>query len=289
MNEKQILEAMGTMDPALIEEASAPDRRRERRWKPVWIAAACLCLAISGTALAAQLPAISRMLLRVFPGGEESGYTVTGGTAYFPADSLSKEINALAKEHPGEVVGKSFGTWEEMEEFIGWNLQDNPVLEAAPAGRQTRIDGAMGHYVARVSADDQGLRTVWFFGGYHLHGEPESHGVSVMVQGALCTERTEGSESLEYEESRFYAEGTELARENYVTPGGLEAELLQIQRPEGKELEIDGKTVAVKSGTDYVALFSLNGIRYTVGAECGDNPTLALSTLKEVLDGFVVE
>lgn len=47
--------------------------------------------------------------------------------------------------------------------------------------------------------------------------------------------------------------------------------------------------VAVKSGTDYVALFSLNGVRYTVQAECDDDPALAFFTLKEVLDGFVVE
>ena len=296
MNEKQVLEAMGAIDPALIQEASVPVRRREKRGRlrPVWIAAACLCLVLSGTALAAQLPAISQMILRVLPGGEESGYTVAGGTAYFPMDSLSEELCALAEGHPGEVVGRSFATWEELEAFIGRNLQDNPVLEAAQVGKQTRIEGAMGPYVARISGDAGGLRTVWLSGGYYLHGEPDSDGglggtVSILVQGALYTERMEGADDWEYQEGRFYVEGTELEREGYVTPGGLEAELLQIQRPEGKEIEIDGEMVAVKSGTDYVALFSLNGVRYTVQAECDDDPALAFSTLKEVLDGFVVE
>lgn len=290
MSEEKVLEAMEYIDAALVQEASAPAPGKKRKFKHIWIAA-CLCLLVSGTAFAAQIAGIPQLILQVFSRGEGSHYTVAGGAAFFPAESLSEEIRALAEEYPEGSVGKAFNTWEEMEGFIGVNLQDNPVLESASAGKGTKINNVMGKYVANILTNAQGLESVWFFGGYYLHGNGDvQDAVSIMVQGALCTEQVENQE---YGEGRFYQEGTRLTQESYTAPSGLKAEIIQVERPERGGIEINEtgseRVVTVEPCTDYIALFSLNGIRYTLRAEYDKNPELALSTLKEVLDGFVVE
>ena len=79
MKKEQALNLMNTLGPDLIEEADIPlpDKRRLPKAVRTGLIAACLCLALLGTAFAANPEAmatlIQRLTVQVVPSGENPG------------------------------------------------------------------------------------------------------------------------------------------------------------------------------------------------------------------------
>ena len=231
-------------------------KRRGVRPLRAGLIAAALCLALAGTAVAAQFFGV-----RVMDGKGIDGDNVVwlaGGIACHPVNSLSEEVRAL----DGTYTVKPFGSWEEMEAFIGADVMNNPVLDASPAGQYSvEFDGVAGSFLARVATD---LSFIHMLGCYEI-GE-----VSITVNGLFYTDR------MEVEDDRFmgtgYSDDTELGREVYTAPSGLEAQILEFDRAEGQT-------------NTCMASFTIDGVPFTVEADGWDMGAIR-EALFQVLDGF---
>lgn len=234
-------------------------KRRGVRPLRAGLIAAALCAALAVTAGAAQFFGV-RVLDEDKIGGGKIVW-LAGGIACHPVSSLSEEIRAL----DGIYAVKPFESWEEMERFIGADLMNNPILDASPASRYSvAFDNVEGRFLARV---DAGLRHIHALGCYEI-GE-----VDIKVSGFFYTDR------MEVEDDRFmgysFSDDTEMDREVYTTPSGLEAQILTLDRVEGQ------------SGT-CMAAFTIDGVPFAVSARGkGDMETIR-EALFQVLDGFQV-
>lgn len=237
-----------------------PAKRRGVRPLRAGLIAAALCLALAGTAVAEQFFGV-----RVIDGKGIDGDKIVwlaGGIIGHPVSSLSEEVRAL----DGTYTVKPFGSWEEMEAFIGADLMNNSVLDGLPAGqRSVEFDGVEGRFLARVAAD---LRFIHMLGCYEM-GE-----VGIDVSGFFYTDRMEVEDDHRFMGSG-YSDDTELSREVYTTPGGLEAQILEFDR------------VGDQRDT-CMASFSIDGVPFTVSAHGYGDMGAIREALFQVLDGFQI-
>ena len=126
MKKEQILDLMNTVPPDLIEEAGiqAPAKRRIPKPLRTGLIAACLCLALLGTAFAANAEAvaafISRLTVTVTSAENEAGYTVDGGSmTKYPLSAFSPALLAASEGRKAPVVMLDFDTWDEVRAFLG--------------------------------------------------------------------------------------------------------------------------------------------------------------------------
>lgn len=112
-----MMEAVGLVDPALVEQAAGPGRRHSaRRPLRTGLIAACLCAALLGSAWAANqiggfqsLKFFEDLLLpaELSDDGEAlgeahyDGYTLEGGIDFLALEDLPQEALDMAAEHPG--------------------------------------------------------------------------------------------------------------------------------------------------------------------------------------------
>ena len=263
MKKEQVLELISAIPPDLIEEAEldAPAKRRLPGIVRTGLIAACLCLALLGTAAAA----VYFSDVAVVHG--DDGFTyLQGGIAYYPYDSLSEEIRALEgvqKTANGKLI-RAVPSWQAAEDFIGVNLMDNPLLDASPATRFGFVfDGVRGPL---VYLSDPELSSTHVFACY------ETGGANILMEAALYTDRK--AAQAENWDERFlgyrFPEGTQVNQDSYTAPSGLTAQIMEVVYPHG---------------TTYKAVFSLNGIPAVVTAS--DSPN-ARAVLLQILDGFVL-
>ncbi|MDE6591335.1 MAG: hypothetical protein K2K53_13560 [Oscillospiraceae bacterium] len=115
-----------------------------------------------------------------------------------------------------------------------------------------------------------GLDYVEVLGTYELDD------VHIKVDSFLFTERR--TENMADWDERFYgigfAEGTQTSRESYTAFNGLEAQVMAVERPSGRDT--------------CMAAFSLNGIPFIVKASSHNGLEKAQAALYQVLDGFEV-
>lgn len=148
MKKEQILNLMNTVGPDLIEEADiqAPAKRRLPKAVRTGLIAACLCLALLGTAFATANPeAVANFLNRFTPVQVESIPAEDGGDKYhvsytatrFPIDSFSPALLAAGEGRDSDYVQRRFDTWEEAHAFIG---EDIPCFFPESNGRQFVVD-----------------------------------------------------------------------------------------------------------------------------------------------------
>ena len=164
MDKDKIMEAMEYIDPGLIEaagrEVSAAKRGR-RGWSRPAVIAACLCAVLAGTAVAAELSGVRIVDLWenetrvVDPDGtqeEVSGVTISRGIRYFSVDELSQQVMELDRGFT-KSAARSFSSWEEMEDFVGIRVMENPVLAAVHSGGTVDVGlpGGEGRFVARFA------------------------------------------------------------------------------------------------------------------------------------------
>lgn len=277
-----------TPAPSLRERAAAaaePGKRpRVRPWR-TWLVAAVVCMALVGMAVAAKSPEL--LLFWENKPDIGDGYSVQYTVEFLPADTFSPEVAALAAaEEPNNH--KYFDTWDEMEQFIGLDLADNPVLDEAEPGSLGTQPWDMDHteqgtthiLLLPVCEDDGELSIVQCMGSYVLDG------VWVRMMEFAYTERAKGTiyyhmGSVGDGERPMFGmvcpEGSETSEETYTTPSGLTALIV--------------KTVWQSKGGGAMcdAHFQINGAAFslTVGGDKAE-PDHAMETLKRVLDGFVL-
>lgn len=142
-------ETMNHIDPALVEEIDlTPRKKRRMPARPrAGLIAACLCLALVGTAFAAAPELITGIFSpttvkvgimdddpNIYQTIDEdgnkvysSGFMVTGDVmTSYPLSAFSEELRE-ASDNRGDlaVVQRSFDTWEEVQAFLG---EDIPLV-----------------------------------------------------------------------------------------------------------------------------------------------------------------
>ncbi len=314
MDKDKIMDAMEYIDPALVEEAGreAPAMKRGwRGWSRPAVIAACLCAVLAGTAVAAELSGVrivdiwDNRTQTVDPDGtleEVSGVTISRGIRYFSIDEFSQQIIELDQGFT-EPAARSFSSWEEMEDFVGIRVMENPVLAAARSGGTVHVglpDGE-GRFVARFApgpghASDgvtpmEGIVGIKLYGSYNLRrGDPDLWpwgGLCINVSAELALD-TENS-FLDEIELSYSSDEAVITRETYVTSNGLSVLISKEEIPER-----EGGSVPSPAVDWYTAYFTLDGVFFSVSAvdykdfNGGNIPAgLVEETLKEVLDGFV--
>lgn len=130
MKKEQILDLMNSIPADLVEEIdiSPAAGRRLPGAVRTGLVAACLCLAVLGTAVAAAPEAITALIERLtvstIAGGEEPGYAVQGEMIQYPLSTFSPTLLAASegRENPAAPVSLTFDTWDEVQAFLGGDV-----------------------------------------------------------------------------------------------------------------------------------------------------------------------
>lgn len=244
-----------------------------KNWKRMAVALAAAVLLV-GTAAAAHYLAV-----RVVDERADNGdIWLAGGITYYPADQLSnevKEFEAAYTDGTGPGPLKAFQSWEEMEEFLGVDIMDNPLLDKSPVNANCGIiwrgQKTKGPFILRVSS---GLGQLWAMGWYKI-GD-----IAVEVSAFLYTDRLEERGIIaDRIRSTGVSDGAEVSWEPYTTPGGREAQVI----------EFDG---APFHSDQYIGALSLNGIpvvicvRFLNSGAFDSGAAEARQILLQVLDNF---
>ena len=265
MKKEQILDLMNTVPPDLIEEAGipAPAKRPIPKALRSGLIAACLCLALLGTAFAANPEAvaalINRLTVAVTSTEGETGYTVDGGSmTKYPLSAFSPALLAASEGRDTAVVTLNFDTWDEVRAFLG---EDIPCVW--PAGE-----------------DDSDRR----FTVYLFHTELEAlWGVDVIVTHATDVVHSE----IEIQIRTEYWTGDN-AHFGLGSPDGDFAHLESYPMANGSTAEVIQYTGPEKyPHANCEGYFMQNGILYRI-TTYATNPTAgdAESRIHTILDSF---
>lgn len=127
MKKEQVLELMNAIPADLVEEADVaiPEKRRMPKAARTGLTAACLCLALVGSAFAANPEAVATLIDRLTVNlsftGEFTGYSIEGEMVKYPLSDFSPALNAASegREAPAVPVDLDFDTWDEVQAFLG--------------------------------------------------------------------------------------------------------------------------------------------------------------------------
>lgn len=132
MKKEQVLHLMDAIEPDLIEEADlqAPAKRRMPKAVRTGLIAACLCLALLGTAFAANPEAVAEFINRFTPVQAEpvvhedgaAGYHISFAPSRYPIDSFSPALLAAGENRESDFIHFEFDTWDEAHAFIGESI-----------------------------------------------------------------------------------------------------------------------------------------------------------------------
>lgn len=132
MKKEQVLHLMDAIEPDLIEEADlqAPAKRRMPKAVRTGLIAACLCLALLGTAFAANPEAVAELIARFTPVRAEpvvhedgaAGYHISFAPSRYPIDSFSPALLAAGENRESDFIHFEFDTWAEAHAFIGESI-----------------------------------------------------------------------------------------------------------------------------------------------------------------------
>lgn len=293
MNGQDLLEGLHDIDEDLIEAAETA-RPRGRRLRP-WLLAACVCLALAGTACAVgNLWGVR--IGELSTEEDASGYSVYGTVRTVPDAEFSQEVRDalqdnwdawLAKDETSKIISstlpgsvqRSFETWADGTEFLGIGLAD-PLeeadwLEQATAAGMS-LDGGLGrkigveHCTAAYYGDIEGhIERASLAAGYRS-GE-----IRVILRAEVQTEyagTAAGDGSQDIETGSVWPEAVNLYTNSAVMPDGQTAALVISQpRREDSYVAID-------------AYFIQDGLLYTLNAVGPDGGDEAVAAVREVLE-----
>lgn len=279
------LEVMSHIDPALVEEVELLKPRRLTPRFRAAVLAACLCLALVGTGMAAvangwiRLSELTSRQINRRDGTMLSIATVEvisdSGRSYVPWERFSPRCRDFLRPFLGMPQYKGFDTWEELEAFLGLNIMDNPVLDQAkPAvhentsslGGRTETGSCFAGFHGTVEEPERiFLSAVYQF---------ETHdGVPLYLALSSTIQITPRESEDQIAGRSIYQsngeEAIELTSEDHVTPSGQE-------------------TVIITSNMgDIETYIQVNGTVFRLDVHCGSEYTEeGLRTVKEVLDAF---
>lgn len=317
MEKERVHEIVSGIDPALVEEADGAGRgnkKRLSRLARVGLIAACLCAVLLGTAAAAKLSGIRitgwiHHQPHEYPDGTTrflSGYSYADGVTLFPADELpSQVIDAIRDQYT--YLG--FSSWEEAEEFLGTDLMNDPALELAHH-REYLYYGleddnkASGFCILTLCSAEPGLVWIDANASYFYYKSDETdfdtdNAVKIKINAQLYTDKyTEwGLDPAIHGNIQLYPDGSEFIQQSYTTPNGLETQVIQVNWSErtapkswytNDPFDFGIEDVPVEP-TTYHAIFSLNGIIFSIEASHDTDSDFARAVLMQVLDGFEVQ
>lgn len=238
------------------------------------LVAACLCLALVGTAFAAT--AVYRLAVQIGDWDDEHvGYQVYGEPAIHPLEDFSQELqdDFAAWDDPRRLFYQEFGTFQEAKAYLGDNIP------------------AVWHNIENTSEDEFPVQYTVF--GYHeMYGDNKLQEVSLRENSVIL-----GNMLSFYTEMTIFTpdwRGESLAGfgmlkgttdfqslENYTMANGCVAEV------------VVGTTTEESLGGDthhYTGAFMRDGILYSVymfaPIECPLNEAQMEAQLHQILDSF---
>ena len=271
MKKEDTLNLMNAISPDLVEEADLqmPARRRLPRAARAGLAAACLCLALLGTAAAANPEAVAalidRLSVQISPSETNPGYSVTGGPmTKYPLSAFSPDLIAASEGRDGPVVSLLFDTWDEVRAFLG---EDIPC--AWPQDWDTKW--------FQVLLFHTGSEVLW---GVDVCSVDISRQAEVYVE--VRTELWTGENA--HAGMGTLDGGTITQLPGYSMPNGAVAELIQVTDPE--TVYVDGTPTGLRP-QQCAGYFMQGGILYSVTAFSPVLPQESTEAqLKTVLDSF---
>lgn len=302
MEYRNMMEQVSLSEPAkndILEqlEQKSPAKRRIRPLR-VALIAACVCLALVGGAFAVSEFIVEPMDVEIDKGhafgGEETvhdGYKIESEEVQkFPMGNFSEEIRRLdgtVTEEMKELglVRSFFDSWDEMEEFLGVDVMNNPVLEGAVKKYiyDRPLDKTM-HCFAMLASNTAGEISEIYSGAYFTadsgrRADGTEYEVEVHLRTFIYTEHYgngRGSGGV------YYYEGTEFEIFEHTLPGGEVVEIVWVDtNPEDYAAE------PTKITDHYDVNFAINGIDYFLSCSASDEEkTETLEILKTVLDSF---
>ena len=130
MDKQNLLEAMNYLDPALVEAADAPAKRRLARPARVGLIAACLCVAMTGTVWALDT-FFGVRLGETESSFDYSAYDVQAEVERFDLSQFSEE---LREDLAAGGLQWAHQSWQSAADYVGVPLLYSPLLDKAEAG-----------------------------------------------------------------------------------------------------------------------------------------------------------
>lgn len=276
MKKEEVLQLMSAIPPDLIEEADikAPARRRLPKLARAGLIAACLCLALLGTAFAANPEAmaalIERLNVQITTDRGRDIYTVGGKLTAFPLSDFSPALNEDSESRGIRVVvQKKFNTWDEVQAYLG---EDIPSIwpgdgkDWEKPGRRYNVD--LLHTQ---------LEQLWGIQVYSTNLDLQAE-VSFHLYTEHCPSLNENMSPLG---GMYGSMGSVEQLEDYSMANGLTAEIL-VDTEDASLIIGDGQPLCSAIG-----YFARSGILYRVEA-FGAAPTRdeTVSRLYTILDSF---
>lgn len=293
MDKKMVLDAMEHIDLKLIEEADTYVKVRHAGVRKYFLIAACVSALILTTAFAASVifavPDVNKV-----DRSEDDGVGIVGVgiepsldtkiedakvSSDLFSDSFLEDVSAVPE---GERLYYYFDDWSEMEEYIGYNILDNTVLdEARPSvGRYGHGDVTVDtHGYLYCYRDGRKLSTVNVSASYETNPVEittqfgtHTYWVNVHIDASVDTELSEREHGFS---SYNFPEGSEITEETYVSSNGRTFTIIRV-------------LIANSKSPTFYSFFYLDHAYITIRTSFGMDESVALSTMKEVLDGFVI-
>lgn len=208
---RELFRAMADVGDDLIDEAgTVPKRKKMPPWRGAAMAA-CLCLALLGTAAAANPQAVAEFIQRLTLRVDGGGYHVGGvPMTKYPLSSFSPALLEASQGRDHPVVTRCFSTWDEVRAFVGEEIP----LAWPDGGRDWGGDEKFYVYLFHV-----GLEQLW---GIDIGSTSISRQEEVAIQ--IRTEHWNGSEA---SSGMGLAEGTAEPVGTHPMPDGSAAEMVR--------------------------------------------------------------
>lgn len=279
ISKDQALRVMNHVDPALIEWADTPRSRRIPRAVRTVLVAACVCLVLAGTALAAGYIAGNFRAMRpserefiVAPlsgeGQTLTGYTLLGGTIrFFSPELLSDSARKIASDQGANTAFLGFRDLEEAQEFYQLSLPVNPVLDNFP----------LSYCASTMDSSDEGVTRITLTQTYrNVEG---INGLTLRVEITALTELMESADREMWFKYGYPAQ-YDCSLSEYRS-GSMTAIVAHVQYMGS------GQSPWQLYGNDcYSAHFILDGMVYRVLLTCGEATPQAQPLLESVLAGY---
>ena len=266
MDNHQIHEAMGYLDPQLIQEASQPAARKKSRLRPA-VLAACLVLLV-----VLPVSAVTGSLLVEHYYGEAIPDALAGHTTdKVPVSALSQEVLDTAAKQEEKTGHYGFETWEDAEAFLGLNILDSDQIQngysipVTDAGGQQLLDAPC--HLTLIRNDDGLLYGIYLEYFFKTYGEGL---VSLNVNAVTDQNPYENNSSIGV--SNESADVLQQVSEDYLTASGSQTTIISTEYSDGHGWDISGWT----QQNGFVIRFSLS----THDAESGQY------AIRELLDSI---
>lgn len=303
MDKNTILDAMEHIDPKLIEEADCGVKSGHSVFKRSMLIVACVCLLITTALAAGYFFAAPEVEYH-----KSKPHVVTGELVDSFRPVLNKEdglpdctkvplscfnetllADVANKPEDEKVLYFYFDDWSDLEEYVGFKLWENPVLDTAEPWHitvTTPIDDEVETHGYMFCTEMEDIMTcARAIAVYHMNRTEVPSGypginntapVSINVEAAVYTEHSPIPEEDMFSSFSFQP-GTDFTDELYLSPNGGEFRIVRVE-----EHDSHGDIVR------YFGYVCLNNVYIKVSSTFHPDETVALATLKEVLDGFVI-